>query len=148
MRELEARGGLPYARGMPWWQLGLVVLGAVVLVWLAVVLALVAVGRKSDARALARFIPDCLVLFRRLLGDQRVPRRRKLVLVALLGYLALPFDLIPDFVPVAGQLDDALVVALALRFVLRGGGRALLREHWPGPEESLDLLERFAFGRS
>src|SRR3954447_11807307 len=85
---------------MPWWQLGLVVLGAVFLVWLAVVLALVAVGRKSDARALARFIPDCLVLFRRLLGDQRVPRRRKLVLVALPGSRPLPFNLIPDFVPV------------------------------------------------
>jgi uncharacterized membrane protein YkvA (DUF1232 family) len=132
---------------VPWWQLGLVALGAFVLVWAAAVLALVAVGRRSDARALAHFIPDCLVLFRRLLADERVPRRRKLVLVALLGYLALPFDLIPDFIPVVGQLDDALAVGLALRVVLRSRGETLVREHWPGPEQSLDILVRLAFGR-
>lgn len=50
----------------------------------------------------------------------------------LAGYLALPFDLVPDFIPVAGQLDDALLLALVLRAVLRSGGEDLLREHWPG----------------
>ncbi len=66
---------------------------------------------------MARFIPDCLVLFRRLLADGRVPRVRKLALVLMLGYLVLPIDLIPDFIPVAGQLDDAILVALTLQFV-------------------------------
>lgn len=109
-------------------------------------LALVAIGRRSDARALAGFIPDCIVLFKRLLGDARIPRRRKALLVVTIGYLALPFDLIPDFIPVAGQLDDALLVGLVLRAVLRRSGPDLLREHWPGPERSLGVIERFAYG--
>jgi uncharacterized membrane protein YkvA (DUF1232 family) len=93
------------------------------------VLALVTVGRRSDARALAGFIPDCLVLVERLLRDPRVPRRRKLLLVLLVAYLAMPIDLVPDFIPVAGQLDDAILVALVLRAVLRSGGDDLLQEH-------------------
>lgn len=109
---------------------------------------LVALGRRSEARALAGFIPDCVVLVKRLLGDPRVPRRRKALLVLLVGYLALPFDLVPDFIPVAGQLDDAIVVALVLRAVMRSGGEALLREHWPGPDTSLELVRRIAFGRT
>ena len=96
---------------------------------------------RADARAVAGFVPDCAVLFSRLLRDPRVPRRRKLILAALVGYLALPFDLVPDFIPVAGQLDDALVVALALRSVARGS-REVLREHWPGSAAGLALLLR------
>jgi uncharacterized membrane protein YkvA (DUF1232 family) len=123
---------------------GLVALlaGAALLVYAALVAALFALGRRGDAAAAARFVPDCLVLFRRLLGDPRVPRRHKLLLAASLGYLALPFDLVPDFIPVAGQLDDAIVVVLALRAVLREGGPGLLAEHWPGPASSRDLLGR------
>ena len=118
-----------------------------ILVWLLCVLALILVGRRGDAAALARFIPDCLVLVKRVLSDERVSLRRKLILVPLIGYRAMPIDLVPDFVPVAGQLDDAIVIGLALRVVLRGGDRALLREHWPGPIESRAVVERFAFGR-
>ena len=121
-------------------------LGVALLAWLGVVLALVALGRREDARALAGFIPDCVVLLRRLLGDDRVPRRRKLVLVALAAYLATPVDLVPDLIPVAGQLDDAIVAALALRFALRSGGPELLREHWPGPARSLAVVTRVAWG--
>jgi uncharacterized membrane protein YkvA (DUF1232 family) len=101
---------------------------------------LVLAGRHRDARALAGFIPDCIVLVRRLLGDPRLPRRYRAILVALLGYLALPFDVIPDFIPVAGQLDDAVVVALVLRAILRGGGLEMIEEHWPGPRSSLSLI--------
>ncbi|MEX2107157.1 MAG: DUF1232 domain-containing protein [Solirubrobacterales bacterium] len=119
-------------------------LGALLALYAAIVLALVVAGRHSEARSLAGFIPDCLVLLRRLLGDDRVPRSRKLSLVLLLGYLALPIDLIPDFIPVAGQLDDAIVVALVLRFVLRGGGPALVDEHWPGPPEGARLINKLA----
>ena len=123
---------------------GLVALlaGAALLVYAALVATLVALGRKSDAAAAVRFVPDCIVLFRRLLGDPRVPRRRKLMLAASIGYLALPFDLVPDFIPVAGQLDDAIIVVLALRAVLREGGPALLAEHWPGPASSRDVVGR------
>jgi uncharacterized membrane protein YkvA (DUF1232 family) len=131
---------------MTWWQ-WLLLSAAVVIaaVYVAFVALLLVAGRRQDARALAGFIPDCVVLFRRLLADERVPRRRKLLLVALVGYLAMPFDLVPDFILGAGQLDDAIIAALALRAVLRGGGPDLLREHWPGPETSLRLLTRIAW---
>jgi uncharacterized membrane protein YkvA (DUF1232 family) len=121
-------------------------LGVTFAVYALAVLALVALGRRSDARALAGFIPDCLVFVKRLLGDQRVPRRRKLLLGALVGYLAMPVDLVPDFIPVAGQLDDAILVALVLRAVLRSGGEELLDEHWGGPARSLELVRRLTFG--
>jgi uncharacterized membrane protein YkvA (DUF1232 family) len=80
----------------------------------------------------------------RLARDPRVPRRRKLLLLALVAYLSLPFDLVPDFIPVAGQLDDAIVVALVLRHLIRAGGEPLLRELWPGPDRSLALILRLA----
>ena len=110
----------------------------------ALLVGLALVGRRVDARALATVIPDCLVLLRSLVRDPRVPRRRKLLLAALLAYVAMPIDLVPDFIPVAGQLDDAIVVALVLRAVLRSGGPELLREHWRGPQRSLDVLLRLA----
>jgi uncharacterized membrane protein YkvA (DUF1232 family) len=97
--------------------------------------------RRERTRAVARFVPDCVVLFGRLVRDDRVPRRSRLLIAALLPYLILPFDLVPDFIPVAGQLDDALLVALVLRVVVRGNPE-LVREHWPGPGSSLDMLLR------
>jgi uncharacterized membrane protein YkvA (DUF1232 family) len=124
-----------------------IVLVALVLAYAGFVAALLVAGRRSAARALAGFIPDCLVLLKRLLRDERVPRRRKAVLVALVAYLAMPIDLVPDFIPVAGQLDDAIVAALALRYALRAGGPDLLRELWPGPDSSLDVILRVAYGR-
>jgi uncharacterized membrane protein YkvA (DUF1232 family) len=105
---------------------------------------IVAGGRRDTARAVAAFIPHCLVLFRRLLRDPRVPLRRKVLLAALVAYLALPFDLVPDFIPVVGYLDDALIVAFVMRHVLRGSGAALIEEHWPGPPASLERLLRLA----
>jgi uncharacterized membrane protein YkvA (DUF1232 family) len=129
---------------MSWWGWLLISLGVVVAVWAAFVVWLVAAGRREDARALATFIPDCIVLVTRLTRDSRVPRRRKLLLLGLVGYLALPFDLVPDFIPVAGQLDDAIVVALVLRHFVRAGGEPLIRELWPGPGRSLDLVLRLA----
>ena len=110
-------------------------------VYAAFVLALVLAGRRTDARALAGFVPDCLVLLKRLLRDPRVPRARKTVLALLVAYLVLPIDLVPDFIPVAGQLDDLLVASLALRLVLRARPE-LLREHWPAPQRSLELILR------
>ena len=63
---------------------------------------------------------------------------------ALTGDLALPFDLVPDFIPIAGQLDDVVIVALVLRSLLRGDGESVVREHWPGPDSSLSLVLRLA----
>jgi uncharacterized membrane protein YkvA (DUF1232 family) len=126
------------------WQWTLIALAALLLVYAGLVGALAVVGRGAEARAFARFVPDCIVLFRRLLSDPRVPRDRKLLLLGMVAYLALPFDLIPDFIPVAGQLDDAILVALVLRAVLRGAGSDLVCEHWTGPETSLNAVLRLA----
>jgi uncharacterized membrane protein YkvA (DUF1232 family) len=120
-----------YALGIP---LGL---------YLAIVLAFILAGRREDARAIAGFVPDCVVLFSRLLRDERLPRRHKLLVAALIPYLALPFDLIPDFVPVAGQLDDAVLVAFVLRRIVRARPD-LIREHWPGPPSSLGFVLRLS----
>jgi uncharacterized membrane protein YkvA (DUF1232 family) len=84
------------------------------------------------------------VLIKRLLGDDRVPRRAKVALWLVLPYLALPFDLIPDFIPVLGQLDDALLVAAALAYVVRRAGREVVAEQWPGSEAGLATLLRLA----
>ena len=125
----------------------LVVGGATLALYLLFVAVLLLVGRQTAARALAGFIPDCVILLRRLLGDERVPRRRKVVLVALVAYLVMPIDLVPDFIPVAGQLDDVIIAAVALRYALRSGGPQLLQEHWPGPAVSLNAVMRVAYGR-
>jgi uncharacterized membrane protein YkvA (DUF1232 family) len=91
-----------------------------------------------------RFIHDCLVLFKRLLADPSLPRRHRLLLAGLVVYLASPIDLVPDFIPVAGQLDDALLVGLVIRRALRACPTETLVEQWPGPRDSLDVVLRVA----
>ena len=126
------------------WQTIVVAALATASLYAVFVAVLVLAGRREGARAAAAFVPDCVVLFKRLLSDPRVPRRKKLVLAALIPYLLMPFDLVPDFIPVAGYLDDAVIVAFALRYVLRGSGPDLIAAHWPGPPASLKLVLRFA----
>jgi uncharacterized membrane protein YkvA (DUF1232 family) len=84
------------------------------------------------------------VLFKRLLGDPRVPRKAKVALAFVIPYLAMPFDLIPDFLPVIGQLDDALIVVVALGYVSRCAGRDVIEELWPGSERGLRILLRLS----
>jgi uncharacterized membrane protein YkvA (DUF1232 family) len=122
----------------------LLLAAGVVTAWIAAVLGLVVLGRRTGARALAGFVPDCLILVRRLLGDARMPRGTRLLLGAVLVYLALPIDLVPDFVPVVGQLDDAVLLALALRRLVRMAGADLVHDHWPGPPAGRDLVLRLA----
>ena len=122
----------------------LVVTLTLLLLYALVVLALYVAGRRMDARALAGFVPDCVILFKRLIGDPRVSRRRKFWLGVLIGYLVMPFDLVPDFIPVAGQLDDAILVSLALRGIIKSAGVAVVRGHWPGPDRSLRVLLRLS----
>jgi uncharacterized membrane protein YkvA (DUF1232 family) len=131
-----------------WWTWLLVSLGVVLAIYASLLAWLVRLGRHDDARALATVIPDSIVLVTRLARDPRVPRRRKVLLFALVAYLTLPFDLVPDFIPVAGQLDDAVVVALVLRSFIRSTGSELIRELWPGPQRSLDLILRLAVKRA
>jgi uncharacterized membrane protein YkvA (DUF1232 family) len=101
---------------------------------------LLALGRRHDARDVARFIPDCIVLFKRLLQDRRVPRSAKVSVALLVPYLALPFDIVPDFIQVAGQLDDAILVAAVIAYVVRKGGRQIVTELWPGSDRGLSVV--------
>jgi uncharacterized membrane protein YkvA (DUF1232 family) len=127
---------------VPFWPWGVFMI--IVGLYLVGVAALIAAGRREDARALAGFIPDCLVLVSRLARDRRVSRVRRAVLFVVLGYLALPIDLVPDFLPGIGHLDDAVLLGLALRLVVHSGGAELVREAWPGPQASLTLVLRAA----
>ena len=102
-------------------------------------------GRGPEARALARLVPDCLVLARGLLGDRDVPARCKVALGLLVVYLASPIDLVPDFLPVIGVLDDAIVVALVLRWIVREAGAERVRRHWRGTPRGLELVLRVAY---
>jgi uncharacterized membrane protein YkvA (DUF1232 family) len=127
---------------VPFWPWGLLLLIAGL--YVVGIASLIAAGRREDARALAGFIPDCVVLVSRLARDSRISRPRRAILFVVLGYLALPIDLVPDFLPGIGQLDDAVVLGLALRVVVRGGGSQLVHEAWPGPQASLTVVLRAA----
>ena len=111
--------------------------------WLLAILVLVVLGRKSQARDLATLIPNLVVLFRGLLGDRRVSRGSKAWLWFALVWFVSPIDLIPEFLPVVGPLDDAIVAALVLRHVLRRTDRSVLIDHWRGDPSTLDAIIRF-----
>jgi uncharacterized membrane protein YkvA (DUF1232 family) len=85
-------------------------------------------------------VPDCAVLFQRLLRDKRVPRSAKALLAVVVPYLLSPIDLIPDFIPVLGQLDDALIIAAVFGYVARRAGRNVIEELWPGSERGLRVV--------
>jgi uncharacterized membrane protein YkvA (DUF1232 family) len=120
----------------------LIALGVVIAVWLLAILVLVVLGRRSQARELAALIPNLVVLFRGLLGDPRVPRSSKRWLWFAVAWFLSPLDLIPEFIPVVGPLDDAIVAALVLRHVLRRTDRTVLADHWRGDPGTLDSILR------
>ena len=109
-------------------------------IWLVAIVVLVALGRRAQARELVGLVPNLVILFRGLVGDVRVPRATKGLICFALVWLASPIDLIPEFIPVLGPLDDAIVAALVLRHVLRRTERAVLLEHWRGGTGTLDVL--------
>ena len=124
----------------------LVGLGAGLLVaWLALLVGL-ALARPEGATLgdAARLLPDLIGLVRRLAGDPTLPRSSRVVLGLLVGYLAFPIDLVPDFLPVIGYADDAIVVALALRRVVRVAGADAVERHWRGSDAGLAIVRRLA----
>lgn len=131
-----------------WWQVAAAVVGGVLLVWLALVGVLYALGRKEQdpagLKAALRLAPDVIRLLRRLAADPSLPRGVRIRMLLLLGYLLMPLDLVPDFIPVIGYADDALIVALALRSVARTAGPDALTRHWPGTPEGLAAVKRLA----
>ena len=117
-----------------------VALAIALAVWLSAVLILILAGRRSAARELATLIPNLVILFKGLLRDPAVPRSSKVLLGLAVLWLVSPIDLVPEFIPVAGPLDDAIVAALVLRHVLRRTGPDVLRRHWRGDQAFLDRL--------
>lgn len=91
-----------------------------------------------------RLLPDLLRALRRMAADRTVPAPVRWKLALLIAYLLLPFDLIPDFLPVIGQADDVIVLALVLRSAVRSAGADSLRRHWPGSQAGLAVVERLA----
>ena len=131
---------------MTLWQWGLIALATLALATTAVAATLALVKRKT--RRFAQHAPEVALLCRDLIGDPRVSPFHKLVLRVLVGYLELPLDLIPDFVPIIGRLDDALVVGLAIRTALRSADPDLVRRYWPGPEAPPKHILKRAKGRA
>ncbi|QIK67841.1 DUF1232 domain-containing protein [Nocardioides sp. HDW12B] len=124
------------------------VLAGLTLLWVALVATLYVVARREGDpttwREVLRLVPDVVRLLRRLSTDPDVPRGVRVRLVLLLGYLLMPLDLVPDVIPVVGYADDAVVVALALRSVVRAAGPEVLDRHWPGTPQGLTALKRLA----
>ena len=118
-----------------------------VTVWLLLVAALLLAGRRYERPALRevlRLLPDVLRLLKRLATDSSLPPGVRIRLWLLLGYLMIPVDLIPDFVPVVGYADDAIIVALTLRSVARRAGPQEITRCWPGTPEGLAVILRVA----
>jgi uncharacterized membrane protein YkvA (DUF1232 family) len=122
----------------------LLALGIAAAVWVAAVLLLILAGKRSAARELAVLLPNLVALFRGLLKDSRVPRGTKLLVGLAVAWVISPIDLIPEFVPIAGPLDDAIVAALVLRHVLKRAGREVVEGHWRGDPATLRLILRAA----
>ena len=127
-----------------------VVVGLVV-AWLLLVGALWWAARRQGEsvrlREVLRLVPDVMRLFKRLASDPSLPRGVRWRMGLLAAYLLLPFDLIPDFLPVVGWADDAVVVVWGLRWVTRAAGPEAVDRHWPGTPEGLQALKRLVGAR-
>src|SRR5687768_1624707 len=110
----------------------LIALAVVAAVWIVAVAALWIFGRKLAAAQLARAIPDVIGLCRGLMRDPRVPTGSKLLLGGALVWILSPVDLVPEFIPVLGPLDDVVVVGLVLRHLIKRAGIEVVQEHWRG----------------
>ena len=128
-----------------WWPLFAGVVAGLLMLWLILAIGLWLL-RPEDLRLrdALRLLPDLVRLLRRLGHDSTLPRGIRLRLWLLMGYLALPFDLIPDVVPVVGYADDAIVVVLMLRSIIRTSGFAAVERHWPGTADGLTIVRRLS----
>jgi uncharacterized membrane protein YkvA (DUF1232 family) len=129
------------------WPVVAGVIGGLLLLWLVLVAFLAMARPKGNALTESlRLLPDLLRLVTRLARDSELPQGVRIRLWLLLGYLALPIDLIPDFIPVLGYADDAIIIAFVLRSVIRHAGPDALARHWPGTPEGLSTV-RHLIGR-
>jgi len=120
----------------------------VIAIYVVVIGALALAGRRIAAREVATLLPNLLLLFKGLVGDPRVPRGTKALLIFGAAWIASPIDLIPEFIPVLGPLDDAVVAALILRHLLRQAGPDVIADHWRGDPTTLAKLLRLSGPRT
>lgn len=126
-----------------WWDIVIGIGVGLAAAWLALLIALLLIRPKGGLLAEAvRLLPDLLRLLKRLAADKSLPRGVRARLALLMVYLASPIDLIPDFLPVIGYADDAIIVAFALRGVVRRAGIDAVRAHWPGSDDGFAALPR------
>jgi uncharacterized membrane protein YkvA (DUF1232 family) len=129
--------------GSTWWDLLIGVGAGMLLAWLVLIGVLVVLRPRGGLlREALRLLPDVLRLVRRLAADRALPRGVRVRLGLLLVYLALPVDLVPDFIPVLGHADDAIIVTAVLRGVVRRAGIDAVRAHWPGTDDGFAVLTR------
>jgi uncharacterized membrane protein YkvA (DUF1232 family) len=124
---------------MSWWSGLAVGLGLLLVSWALLVL-LAARLPEGSMKELAAFLPDCVTTARRLRKDPRVPTRARLAVGFALLWVLSPIDLIPEFLPVIGPLDDVVVVALAFRYAARQVPRSVLLEAWPGEPATIERV--------
>lgn len=120
----------------------IVAIAIAIAVWLVAIGVLMVLGRGQTARQVATIVPNLVILFRGLLKDPRVPWGTRAWVWVAVVWLISPIDLIPEFIPVAGPLDDIIVAGLVLRHVVRTTERAVLDEHWRGEASTLDAIVR------
>jgi uncharacterized membrane protein YkvA (DUF1232 family) len=119
------------------------------LVWAGLVIALMVAGRKTAGRELVRLLPNLVTLFHGLFRDPRVPLVSKVLVGGAMVWIASPIDLLPEFLPVIGPLDDAIVAGLLLRHLIRSAGEDVIRDHWRGDARTLAIILRVSnIGRS
>jgi uncharacterized membrane protein YkvA (DUF1232 family) len=129
--------------GSLWWDALIGVACALLVAWI-VLISVLAVARPTGGllREALRVLPDVLRLIRRLAADETLPRGIRVRLALLLVYLAIPIDLVPDFIPVLGYADDVIIVTLVMRSVVRRAGLDAVRTHWPGTDDGFIALAR------
>jgi len=125
------------------WSILVGALSGIMLAWL-ILAAAIWLAKPDDLTLgdVIRLLPDLLRLLKRVATDPAVPRMVRVELMLVLGYIFSPIQLIPDFIPVIGFLDDAVLVAIMLRIVMRTAGPEILQKHWPGTPEGLRVLCR------
>ncbi|MFF4829984.1 YkvA family protein [Streptomyces sp. NPDC001312] len=128
-----------------WWDILIATVAGLLAAWVALLIALLVIRPKGALLSEAmRLLPDLVRLLRRLAADKTLPKGVRVRLGLLMAYLVLPIDLIPDFLPVIGHADDAIIVAFTLRSVVRRAGIEAVRAHWPGTDDGFAVLSRLA----
>ncbi|MGW4825363.1 YkvA family protein [Streptomyces sp. NPDC004227] len=126
-----------------WWDILIATVAGLLAAWVALLIALLVIRPKGALLSEAmRLLPDLVRLLRRLAADKTLPKGVRVRLGLLMAYLVLPIDLIPDFLPVIGHADDAIIVAFTLRSVVRRAGIEAVRAHWPGTDDGFAVLSR------